>query len=174
MNPYFKVEPPLSNETRDTMFRSFIADPVKHTPRALAVAYGIAIARVRAVLRLKALEAKLFSEGKPSQTNLAKNMDILLQSRKVVPVAAGARESEPLRPLENSSQKSFFVLVNETGMKTEKTLIRVQIPLRQRMLLFYCRGSRLPTSKRGWIAVPVVYSHSSHRRIPRDESWTAE
>jgi hypothetical protein len=116
MNPYFKVDPPLSNETRDKIFKSFIEDPVTHTPRSLAVAYGIAIARIRAILRLKALEAKLFSEGAPSQVNLAKNMDILLQARKISPVAGGGTVSEPLRPMENSSQKSFFALVNETGL----------------------------------------------------------
>lgn len=132
LNRYFKPDPPLANETRDRIFREYLEDPGKNTPRTLAVSYGLSIARINAILRLKSLERKLVMGGKPVQTDLAAKMDTLLLSRELTPFHEIGEQSlgsdssspkrsapspiEPLRPLETSRQTSFFAMVNETGI----------------------------------------------------------
>jgi Eukaryotic mitochondrial regulator protein len=59
MNPYFKPIPPVSDATRTAVFDQYKEDPAKWTPRALAEQYGLSIVRIEAILRLKALQAKM-------------------------------------------------------------------------------------------------------------------
>lgn len=117
MNPYFKVEPPLSDSTRNSIFSLFSSDPEKHTPRSLATSYGISIARVTAIIRLKALEAKNRMDGVPVQDALASNMDALLLARSIEKDDISGQPVEPLRPKETRNQKTFFAMVNETGIR---------------------------------------------------------
>ena len=56
------VTPPLSDETRQTIYKLFKADPTKWTPRALSDQFGISIARTEAILRLKSLQQKMIDE----------------------------------------------------------------------------------------------------------------
>jgi hypothetical protein len=56
MNPFFKPDPPLSNETRNEIYKLYKKDAVTYTPRKLGETFKISIARITAILRMKTLE----------------------------------------------------------------------------------------------------------------------
>ncbi|OCH95683.1 hypothetical protein OBBRIDRAFT_787888 [Obba rivulosa] len=60
------------------MWNEFISDPQLYNERLLAERYGMSIARVRAILRLKGLEEYWQKEGKPIQTGFQLGMEEIL------------------------------------------------------------------------------------------------
>ncbi|PPQ79885.1 hypothetical protein CVT25_002941 [Psilocybe cyanescens] len=79
MNPSFKPPPPLSDLQKDVIFQKFLADPLLHTPRKLALRHHLSLKRVDAILRLKGLE-RHFTKGIPLQTGFQIGMDRLLNA----------------------------------------------------------------------------------------------
>jgi hypothetical protein len=77
-NPWFIPTPPVSSKTQNEIFKIYLKDPNKWTPRALAVHYGISIPRITAILKTGALAQKMVAEKKPLQKSLAKGMDMML------------------------------------------------------------------------------------------------
>ncbi|KAJ3168311.1 hypothetical protein HDU88_001751 [Geranomyces variabilis] len=113
MNPYFKPLPPLSDETRASIFRLYLEDPQQWTPRALAEHFGLAIVRVQAILRLKALAQKMEAEGKPLQTGLVKGMEGMLHAKTLKPDEKKSRAREQLRLTPAKRLQPFFRMMNE-------------------------------------------------------------
>lgn len=62
-NTEFKPQPPLANNVKDQIFSTWRSDASKWTPRQLSLRYKISIERVKAVIRMKSLQAKMVSEG---------------------------------------------------------------------------------------------------------------
>ncbi|KAJ3178197.1 hypothetical protein HDU87_003749 [Geranomyces variabilis] len=113
MNPYFKPLPPLSDETRASIFRLYLEDPQQWTPRALAEHFGLSIVRVQAILRLKALAQKMEAEGKPLQTGLVTGMEGMLHAKTLNPDEKKGRAREQLRLTPAKRLQPFFRMMNE-------------------------------------------------------------
>ncbi|KAI9205821.1 eukaryotic mitochondrial regulator protein-domain-containing protein [Polychytrium aggregatum] len=116
MNPLFRPKPPVAEATKQEIYKLFRADPKKNTPRSLGVQFGLSIIRVEAILRLKALEAKMIQEGKTPQTNLTEGMESYLGSQTIArSTNANARRPrrEPLRFMASDNSRPFFRLVDE-------------------------------------------------------------
>lgn len=56
LNPSFKPPTPVSDALRNTLYKSFMANPNANSVRSLASRYHLSIKRVDAILRLKGLE----------------------------------------------------------------------------------------------------------------------
>ena len=56
LNPTFNPPAPLSDSVRAAIFNAHIKDPAKNNLRHLSTTYNVAIDRIRAILKLKALE----------------------------------------------------------------------------------------------------------------------
>lgn len=56
MNPSFKPAPPISDKTREEIYKRYMSNPEKYNIRVLSGAYGISFKRIDAILRLKGLE----------------------------------------------------------------------------------------------------------------------
>ncbi|KAI0673723.1 eukaryotic mitochondrial regulator protein-domain-containing protein [Trametes maxima] len=85
LNPTFKPPTPISDAARTAIWNDYMLDPVKSNVRVLAQRYGLSIARVDAILRLKGLEAHwkkvtltLSSQNKQLQTGFLKGMEYAL------------------------------------------------------------------------------------------------
>ncbi|KAI0308109.1 eukaryotic mitochondrial regulator protein-domain-containing protein [Multifurca ochricompacta] len=88
LNPSFKPPTPVSDALRNTLFRSFMANPKTNSVRNLASRYHLSIKRVDAILRLKGLEDTWVkvcistlltgNQGKPLQTGFLKGMEQIL------------------------------------------------------------------------------------------------
>ncbi|KAG0042577.1 hypothetical protein BGZ83_000297 [Gryganskiella cystojenkinii] len=78
MNPLFKPSPPISNATKEEIYKLHMSDSSKHTPRQLGSKYSISIKRVEAILRLKHLEKELISEGFIPQEKFTRGMEQLM------------------------------------------------------------------------------------------------
>ncbi|KAF9900676.1 hypothetical protein EC991_007038 [Linnemannia zychae] len=78
MNPLFKPTPPISNATKEEIYKLHRSDSTKHTPRQLGTTYNISIKRVEAILRMKHLEKEMVAEGFVIQENFTKGMEQLM------------------------------------------------------------------------------------------------
>lgn len=54
MNPFFKPQPPLSDNTKEEIWLKFTQEG--QTPRKIGTDYGVSLKRVEAILKLKKLE----------------------------------------------------------------------------------------------------------------------
>ncbi|KIY50679.1 hypothetical protein FISHEDRAFT_39276 [Fistulina hepatica ATCC 64428] len=77
LNKSFNPPSPISSDLRQVMYNNFMLDPEKHNARALSQRYNISVARVDAILRLKAMEAE-WKKGKPLQTGFQFGMEYIL------------------------------------------------------------------------------------------------
>lgn len=105
LNPFFKPIPPLSNTIKDKIFQLYLSDKQTYTPRRLAEKFKISIIRVNAILKMKSIEHEMVRENIPVQSDLSRNMDILLM--------ASDQYSETTRSNISRNIKPFFKLVNE-------------------------------------------------------------
>ncbi|KAJ3148802.1 hypothetical protein HDU86_007357 [Geranomyces michiganensis] len=113
MNRFFTPSPPLSDATRSAIFQLYLEDPQQWTPRALAEHFGLAIVRVQAILRLKALAQKMEAEGKTLQTELVKGMEGMLQAEDLNPDKRKGGPREQLRLTPAKRLQPFFRMMNE-------------------------------------------------------------
>ncbi|KAJ3064502.1 hypothetical protein HDU98_012097 [Podochytrium sp. JEL0797] len=109
MNPLFKPQPPLSDKTRQEIFDAYMKDPENESPLKLATKHSISIARVQAILRLKALQKQMEHDNQPIQVQLTHHMESLLR----VDPAAQKRITEPLRILPSERLKPLFQFIDE-------------------------------------------------------------
>ncbi|KAJ3260912.1 hypothetical protein HK104_006842 [Borealophlyctis nickersoniae] len=82
MNPYYVPQKPINNATKLEIYELFKEDPKTWTPHKLAEHFGLSMIRIQAILRLKSLAEKMTKEGKPLQTELTKNMEMMVQAYK--------------------------------------------------------------------------------------------
>ncbi|KAJ3095176.1 hypothetical protein HDU97_007213 [Phlyctochytrium planicorne] len=101
MNKYFVPITPLNDGLREEIYQRFKKDSKGESPLKLAQEYGLSIARVNAILRLKALEKKNAREDVPIQVHLTKGMERLLavHSSKRLREKPFALSAERLKPL---------------------------------------------------------------------------
>ncbi|CAO3670041.1 unnamed protein product [Umbelopsis ramanniana] len=78
MNPLFKPVLPLSDAVREKIFQQYVSEPEKWTVRKLATEHNLSLARVDAILKLKAQEKQMMGEGIPLQTKFLKGMEKLI------------------------------------------------------------------------------------------------
>ena len=112
LNPTYKPIPPISNKTRSDIYEFYLKDKSHWTPRRLATSFGISIIRVQAILRLKALEQKMKSDGKPIQKQLTKGMESLLKA--VTVHQDNPNPKEPLRYEYGSAYHPLFTFPDES------------------------------------------------------------
>jgi hypothetical protein len=84
-NPWFIPQRPVSHTTQQKIFETYLSNPEKWTPRALAVEYHISIPRITAILKTGALAQRMLKEKKPLQLELAKGMDQMLGAMELHP-----------------------------------------------------------------------------------------
>ncbi|KAI8325417.1 hypothetical protein GQ54DRAFT_295456 [Martensiomyces pterosporus] len=79
LNPAFRPRAPVSDATREAIYKDYLADPLSNTPRVLGEKYGISIRRVEAILKLKAIEHHMVEyEQGVSQKKLTAGMESML------------------------------------------------------------------------------------------------
>ncbi|KAL5519171.1 hypothetical protein ACEPAH_854 [Sanghuangporus vaninii] len=79
LNPSFKPPPPISDKTKEAIYERYMSNPKMYNVRVLAVAYGISMKRVDAILRLKGME-KDWLKGKQLQTGFLAGMERMLNT----------------------------------------------------------------------------------------------
>ncbi|KAJ9066610.1 hypothetical protein DSO57_1007952 [Entomophthora muscae] len=93
LNPLFKHAVPLSESKKNELFKLFLNDPKKNTPRVLATAFKISIRRAEAILKLKHLELDMIkNKGFKPLLNFETGMSKILG-------ANDKREIEELEPI---------------------------------------------------------------------------
>ncbi|KAI0756302.1 eukaryotic mitochondrial regulator protein-domain-containing protein [Daedaleopsis nitida] len=98
LNPSFKPPAPISDAIRTAIWNEYNDNPTKADVRTLAQRYGLSIARVDAILRLKGLEEHWRKQKKQLQTGFLKGMEFSLGVSEKKPLSAqtsvlpGARE----------------------------------------------------------------------------------
>ncbi|KAJ2328903.1 hypothetical protein GGI00_004072 [Coemansia sp. RSA 2681] len=79
LNPAFRPRMPLSDAKKEDIYKDYLSDPVKNTPRILGSKYFISIKRVEAILKLKAIEHHMVHSGQiVAQKNLTAGMESIL------------------------------------------------------------------------------------------------
>ncbi|KAI9148559.1 hypothetical protein H9P43_010157 [Blastocladiella emersonii ATCC 22665] len=86
MNPLFRPAPPLSDQIREDIFKSYNADPSKSTISSIAVRFRLSEQRIRAVLKLKAHEKELVGKGGVLQSDFRVGMERLLRHQRAPPL----------------------------------------------------------------------------------------
>ncbi|KAI9505797.1 eukaryotic mitochondrial regulator protein-domain-containing protein [Coemansia spiralis] len=79
LNPWFRVRPPLSDQTKEQIYKAYLSDPVKNTPRVLGDKFLVSIKRVEAILKLKAIEHHMVKHDQfAPQKKLTAGMESML------------------------------------------------------------------------------------------------
>lgn len=111
-NPSFIPHTPITDVLRNKMYRLSQENPDQWTPRKLSAQFKVAIPRIKAILKMKAIEAKMVAEGKlTTDEGHVKQIEQILGAR--VPV----RVEEEL-VIDNSIAnhlRPMFVAVPETA-----------------------------------------------------------
>ncbi|KAF9578749.1 hypothetical protein BGW38_005302 [Lunasporangiospora selenospora] len=121
MNPLFKPTPPLSNMTKDEIYKLHMSDTSKWTPRQLGTKFNISIKRVEAVLRLKHLEQEMIANGFVAQENFTKGMEQLMG----VKHRRTAEMGEPLTDILPQVGSPKFATVDEEDQFTPEDAAKV-------------------------------------------------
>ncbi|TPX46829.1 hypothetical protein CcCBS67573_g10292 [Chytriomyces confervae] len=109
LNPLFKPQPPLSDAMRSEIYAAYTSNPSVESPLKLANQHSISVARVEAILRLKALQASMEKANTPIQVHLTYNMEKLLK----VDPNGRTRITEPLRYNSSERLKPLFQFIGE-------------------------------------------------------------
>lgn len=107
LNPYFIPLAPISEKIRSAIFAKFEKNPSVQTPLKLAKDYKLSLARIQAILRLKALEKKMKESGQQIQENLTYNMEKMLICPTLSPIV------EPVHIIQAEQTKPLFQFIEE-------------------------------------------------------------
>ncbi len=120
LNPFFRPNLPISNKTKNDIHALYTENPKEKTPEVLADLYGLSVVRVKAILRLKALERQYSKLDIPIQENLARKMDFLMGSVELTAKAnrVAIERYEPLKPILSERLKPYFTMLEEDVMFT--------------------------------------------------------
>ncbi|KAJ2663762.1 hypothetical protein IW148_002320 [Coemansia sp. RSA 1199] len=84
LNPYFNPRPPIADSVKESLYKDYLEDPVRNTPRVLSEKYRISIKRAEAIIKLKAIEHHMVAYGKiVAQKNFTSGMESMLSVRSV-------------------------------------------------------------------------------------------
>ncbi|GAA5838281.1 hypothetical protein JCM3766R1_005508 [Sporobolomyces carnicolor] len=121
LNPSFKPNPPLADEIKTKIYNAYVHNILiknatdSQVVRAVSSKYGVAMDRVRAIIRLKELEKSWKSEGRTLQTELLKGMESHLGVRQPGENWRGFESPDPVEPT-LASKKTVFEMVDvESG-----------------------------------------------------------
>ncbi|KAJ2415627.1 hypothetical protein GGI10_001569 [Coemansia sp. RSA 2530] len=79
LNPAFRPRMPLPDAKKEEIYKDYLSDPVKNTPRILGAKYHISIKRVEAIIKLKAIEHHMVNAGEiVAQKSLTAGMESIL------------------------------------------------------------------------------------------------
>ncbi|KAJ2085206.1 hypothetical protein GGI09_006949 [Coemansia sp. S100] len=79
LNPAFRPRLPLADAKKEDIYKDYLSDPVKNTPRILGAKYFISIKRVEAIIKLKAIEHHMVNAGEiVVQRSLTAGMESIL------------------------------------------------------------------------------------------------
>ncbi|KAJ2742277.1 hypothetical protein GGI20_004596 [Coemansia sp. BCRC 34301] len=79
LNPAFRPRMPLSDAKKEDIYKDYLSDPVRNTPRILGSKYFISIKRVEAILKLKAIEHHMVHNDQiVAQKSLTAGMESIL------------------------------------------------------------------------------------------------
>ncbi|KAI8621285.1 eukaryotic mitochondrial regulator protein-domain-containing protein [Chytriomyces sp. MP71] len=107
--PSLQTAASLSDALRNEIFEVYTSNPDVESPLKRAQIYGISVARVEAILRLKALQRNMEKNNTPIQVHLTYNMEKLLK----VDPSGKRRIYEPLRYNSSERLKPLFSFVGE-------------------------------------------------------------
>lgn len=120
MNPLFKPVLPLSNAIREKIFQQYTSDPTTWTVRKLATEHNISLRRVDAILKLKAQEKQMESQGIPLQSKYLKGME------KLIGVQQSDRNlTEPLIQIQPEVKKPKYQILDEDSDFTPEDAAKV-------------------------------------------------
>ncbi|GAA5995508.1 hypothetical protein JCM5350_006018 [Sporobolomyces pararoseus] len=121
LNPSFKPNPPLADEIKTKIYTAYVHNILikdatdSQVVRAVSSKFGVAMDRVRAIIRLKELEKSWKSEGRTLQTELLKGMESHLGVRQPGENWRGFESPDPIEPT-LASKKTVFEMVDvESG-----------------------------------------------------------
>ncbi|GAA5898697.1 mitochondrial 37S ribosomal protein mS45 MRPS35 [Sporobolomyces salmoneus] len=121
LNPSFNPNPPLADETKTKIYNAYVHNILiknatdSQVVRAVSSKFGVAMDRVRAIIRLKELEKSWKSEGRTLQTELLKGMESHLGVRQPGENWRGFESPDPIEPT-LASKKTVFEMVDvESG-----------------------------------------------------------
>lgn len=152
MNPSFNPQPPLADEIKTRIYNSYYhnitdnkkADSDSVVIREVSSKYGVAMDRVRAIVRLKELEGAWKAEKRTLQTGLLKGMESHLGVKQVPEKWKGTED--PDRPVEQrSTGKTVFEMVDVESVRPPFSIS--PLPADDR-LTGYRRHARLCSSLR--------------------------
>ncbi|CAG8582008.1 14394_t:CDS:2 [Acaulospora colombiana] len=81
MNPYFKAQPPLSDNFKEMVWSMFVQG---NNTREIGTKMGISLKRVEAILKLKKLERDMIAQGMTIQKNFTTHMEKMLGARSIL------------------------------------------------------------------------------------------
>ena len=120
-NPWFVPPAPVGDAVRQEIYNAYLSDPVKWTPRKLAVKFELSVLRIEAILRLKHLEANQEADGYVLQKQFAARMEDLLDAGTTDPEFA-IRESPDGAPLRSgSTAKGLPLSVYDASAPSKKS-----------------------------------------------------
>ncbi|GAA5868978.1 hypothetical protein JCM3774_002438 [Rhodotorula dairenensis] len=147
LNPTFNPLPPLADVTKTRIYNAYLHNILQkdatdsQVVRAVSTKFGVAMDRVRAIVRLKELERRFKSEGRPLQTELLKGMESHLGVKQPAHDSwRGIEMPEPAVPKLASSKTVFEMVDVESGDSPVFLPLLARVPLRSTPL------TELPTS----------------------------
>ncbi|GAA5976536.1 hypothetical protein JCM10908_005535 [Rhodotorula pacifica] len=157
LNPTFNPLPPLADVTKTRIYNAYLHNILQkdatdsQVVRAVSTKFGVAMDRVRAIVRLKELERRFKSEGRPLQTELLKGMESHLGVKQPAHDSwRGIEMPEPAVPKLASSKTVFEMVDVESGDSPVFLPLLSRVPMRSTPL------SELPTDSSA-----TTYSSSS-------------
>ncbi|GAA6017919.1 hypothetical protein JCM11491_001216 [Sporobolomyces phaffii] len=121
LNPSFKPNPPLADEIKTKIYNAYVHNILiknatdSQVVRAVSSKFGVAMDRVRAIIRLKELEKSWKSEGRTLQTEMLKGMESYLGVRQPGENWRGFESPDPVEST-LASKKTVFEMVDvESG-----------------------------------------------------------
>ncbi|GAA5869414.1 hypothetical protein JCM16303_000459 [Sporobolomyces ruberrimus] len=121
LNPTFKPNPPLADAIKTKIYNAYVHNILiknatdSQVVRAVSSKFGVAMDRVRAIIRLKELEKNWKSEGRTLQTELLNGMESHLGVRQPGENWRGFETPDPIEPT-LASKKTVFEMVDvESG-----------------------------------------------------------
>ncbi|BGP54226.1 hypothetical protein JCM8202_001359 [Rhodotorula sphaerocarpa] len=137
LNPTFNPLPPLADLTKTRIYNAYLHNILQkdatdsQVVRAVSTKFGVAMDRVRAIVRLKELERRFRSEGRPLQTELLKGMESHLGVKQPAHESwRGIEEPEPAIPKLASTKTVFEMVDVESGDSPVFLPLLSRVPLR--------------------------------------------
>ncbi|KAJ2586832.1 hypothetical protein IWW49_003807 [Coemansia sp. RSA 1797] len=82
LNPFFNPRPPIADSVKESLYKEYLEDPVRNTPRVLSEKYRISIKRAEGIIKLKAIEHHKVAYGEiVLQKNFTSGMESMLGVR---------------------------------------------------------------------------------------------